>query len=106
MAKFITLETADATRGKFLFNTEQIFMVVPGDETGGGADIATECTIFHTAATDLLSSYVNLKTAGGTNNTGTDVANQINAAIIANPGGQHASVKLLDGMSITDTVIK
>jgi len=105
MAKFITLETADATRGKFLFNTEQIFMVVPGDETLDGGDIATECTIFPVGS-DFLSSYVNLKTAGGTNNTGTDVANQINAAIIANPGGQHASVKLLDGMSITDTVIK
>ena len=104
MAKFITIPTADATRGKILVNTEQIFMVVPGDESAGGDDIATECTIFPVGS-DFLSSYINLKTAGGTNNTGTELAAQINKAIVANPGGQHATVNLLDGMSITDTVI-
>ena len=101
MAKFITIATADAERGTIIVNTENIFLAAPGDETAGGADATTECTIFQNG----LTSKLNLKTAGGANNTGTLLAAQINAAITANPGGQVAAVRMLDGMSVTDVVI-
>tara|TARA_R100000995_G_scaffold83541_2_gene59737 strand:+ start:2235 stop:2543 length:309 start_codon:yes stop_codon:yes gene_type:complete len=101
MAKFISIETADANRGTLLINTENIFIVAPGDESAGGADAATECTIFQNG----LTSQITLVTGGGANNTGTLVAQQIRKAITANPGGQVAAVRMLDGMSITSMVI-
>tara|TARA_R110000744_G_scaffold69940_1_gene141754 strand:+ start:548 stop:856 length:309 start_codon:yes stop_codon:yes gene_type:complete len=101
MAKFITIETADAARGILTVNTEQIFVATPGDETTTGGDIATEATIFQNG----LTSYINLKTNGGAANTGTILAARINSAITANPGGQVAAVRLPSTMTIDDVII-
>ena len=102
MAKMITIESTDTNRGKILVNTENIVSVMPGDAADVGGNIATKCTIFQNFDNNTNFSGVVLTIAGG---TGTQASNAIISAMVANPGGQHATVNLLDGMSITDTVI-
>jgi hypothetical protein len=80
MAKFISIETTDTARGKVLVGTDKIFAVMPGDGTAGGGNVATMATIFHTG----LADHIVLTCSTG---TGTQLANAINSAITANPGG-------------------
>ena len=80
MAKFISIDTTDTSRGKILVGTDKIFAVMPGDGETGGGNIATMATIFHTG----LADHIVLTASTG---SGTELATAINSAITANPGG-------------------
>jgi len=99
MAKMITIESTDTSRGKILVNTENIVSVMPGDDAAAGGNIATKCTIFQNFDNNTNFSGVVLTIAGG---TGTQASNAIISAMVANPGGQHAAVKFPDGVTVSD----
>ena len=99
MAKMITIESTDTSRGKILVNTENIVSVMPGDDADAGGNIATKCTIFQNFDNNTNFSGLVLTIAGG---TGTQASNAIISAMVANPGGQHAAVKFPDGVTVSD----
>ena len=101
MAKMITIESSDVDRGKILVNAERIISVMPGDATVDGGNIDTKCTIFQNFDVSTDFSGLELTIAGG---TGTQGANAIISAIVANPGGQHAAVKFPDGVTVSNIV--
>ena len=99
MAKMITIESTDTNRGKILVNTENIVSVMPGDAAAAGGNVATKCIIFQNFDLSTDFSGIELTIAGG---TGTQAANAIISAMVANPGGQHAAVKFPDGVTVSD----
>lgn len=99
MAKMITIESTDTNRGKILVNTENIVSVMPGDSAAAGGNVATKCIIFQNFDLSTDFSGIELTIAGG---TGTQAANAIISAMVANPGGQHAAVKFPDGVTVSD----
>ena len=102
MANYITIETTDAVRGKILVNPSRVISVMPGDLSVGGLNMPTRCAIFQNFDDSTDFSGIELTVAGDAATGGEVVANAIIAAIVANPGGQVAAVRLPDGVTITD----
>lgn len=97
MARFIEIKTGDAVRPTVLVGSDQILAVVAGDGTANGANPATKATIFQNGLTShIVFTYAS--------SAGNDLAEAIQAAITANPGGIKSKVAAKDFV-ISDVVI-